>query len=124
EGRCTFSRPGSKHRILSTAHKTTQRSAGERPHPSGTTVDSYSYQYDSAGRATQVTSTLGPTENYSYDDASQVTSDGTNNFSFDLAGNRTMSGYSTGTGNRTTSDGTYTFTWDDEGNLATKSKSG
>jgi RHS repeat-associated protein len=90
----------------------------------GTTIDSYSYQYDSAGRVTQVTSTLAPTENYTYDDNSQLLGDGTNTFSFDANGNRTMSGYTVSAGNRITSDGTYSYTWDDEGNLATKSKSG
>ena len=40
-------------------------------------------------------------------------------FSYDANGNRTMTGYSTGTGNRLLSDGTYNYTYDDEGNTLT-----
>ena len=43
-------------------------------------------------------------------------------YSYDATGNRTMTGYSTGTGNRLASDGTFNYTYDDEGNLATKTE--
>jgi hypothetical protein len=43
-------------------------------------------------------------------------------FEYDANGNRTMSGYATGTGNRMTNDGVYTYTYDDEGNVTKKSK--
>jgi RHS repeat-associated protein len=48
---------------------------------------------------------------------SQLTSDGTRNYSFDLNGNRTNSGYQTGTANQLTTDGVWNFTYDNEGNL-------
>src|SRR5207244_11404843 len=43
-------------------------------------------------------------------------------FSYDVNGNRTMTGYTTGTGNRLTSDGTYNYTYDDNGNMLTKTR--
>ena len=86
----------------------------------GAAIDVFGYTFDAADRLTQETATLGPTRNYTYDAVDQVTSDGTNNYSFDLNGNRTMAGYQTGAGNRLTSDGTWNYAYDDEGNLATK----
>jgi RHS repeat-associated protein len=47
-------------------------------------------------------------------------SDGSTTYSYDLNGNRTMSGYSTGTDNRLTFDGTYTYTYNAEGDLTQK----
>ena len=41
----------------------------------GATIDSFNYQFDNADRATQETSTLGPTRNYGYDGSSQLTSE-------------------------------------------------
>jgi RHS repeat-associated protein len=58
-----------------------------------------------------------PTITYQYDAVSQLTSDGTRNYSFDLNGNRTNSGYQTGTANQLTTDGVWNFTYDNEGNL-------
>jgi hypothetical protein len=72
---------------------------------------------------TQETSTLGPTRNYSYDDASQLTGDGTSTWTFDANGNRTNSGYQTTSGNRLSTDGTWNFTYDNEGNVTQKQKS-
>jgi RHS repeat-associated protein len=88
---------------------------------SATTIDSYTYQYDNADRVTQETSTLGPTRNYSYDADGQLLSDGASSFTYDKNGNRTNTGYVTGTGNRLTTDGTWNYTYDDEGNLISKS---
>jgi YD repeat-containing protein len=87
---------------------------------SNTTIDSYSHTFDADNRVTQETSTLGPTRNYTYDATGQLTGDGTSTFTFDLNGNRTMSGYTTNTGNQLTSDGTWSYTYDNEGNVATK----
>src|SRR5204863_8990945 len=65
---------------------------------------------------------------YSYDAASQLTGDGTNGWSYDLNGNRTNTGYVTGSDNRLTSDVVSGVTWnntfDNEGNLTQKTKSG
>src|SRR5262249_62262811 len=81
---------------------------------SNTTIDSYSYTLDASDRVTQETSTLGPTRNYSYDDADQLTGDGTSTWTFDANGNRTNSGYTTTTGNRLSTDGTWNFSYDNE----------
>lgn len=43
-------------------------------------------------------------------------------YSFDVNGNRTISGYETGDGNRLTSDGTYDYEYDAEGNLVVKTR--
>ena len=53
------------HRLTAITHKKA----------AGATIDSFSYQFDNADRATQESSTLGPTRNYGYDDASQLTSE-------------------------------------------------
>jgi RHS repeat-associated protein len=91
------------------------------------TLDSYTYGYDNANRLTSYqdgNSSL----TYGYDNANELTSaSGTLNgssfhatYSYDLNGNRNMSGYSTGTGNELKSDGTYSYTYDNEGNLTTQ----
>jgi len=43
-------------------------------------------------------------------------------YSYDLNGNRTMTGYSTGTNNQLTSDGAYDYEYDDEGDRSAKEK--
>jgi RHS repeat-associated protein len=43
-------------------------------------------------------------------------------YSYDANGNRTMTGYQTGTGNQLLNDGTWAYTYDSEGNLIKKSK--
>jgi RHS repeat-associated protein len=88
---------------------------------SNTVLANYTYTYDLASRV-QTTTTNGATVTYTYDAVNELTGDGTNSYSYDLNGNRTMTGYTTGAGNRLTSDGTWTYTYDDEGNLIKKSK--
>jgi len=51
-----------------------------------------------------------------------LTQDGASTFGYDATGNRTNTGYSTGTGNRITTDGVWTYTHDAEGNLVKKSQ--
>ncbi len=85
-----------------------------------TTIDSYTYTYNSAGLVGTVTSTLGPSATYSYDPAGQLLSDGTTTYSFDPNGNRNSGSYSTGTDNELTSDGTWNYSYDDAGNLIQK----
>jgi len=58
----------------------------------------------------------GVSRSYDYDLANQLTQDGGNSFSYDLNGNRTLTGYVTGANNRLLSDGTLTYTYDAEGN--------
>jgi RHS repeat-associated protein len=86
----------------------------------GVTIDDFGYQYDQADRVTQETSTLGPTRNYGYDKAGEVISDGSNNWTYDLTGNRTNTGYQTGAANQLVTDGTYDYTFDNEGNEVKK----
>jgi RHS repeat-associated protein len=87
----------------------------------GTTTGEYTYSYDAADRLTAKVED-GTTTTYSYDVADQLTADGAATFGYDATGNRTNSGYATGTGNRTTTDGVWTYTYDAEGNLTKKSK--
>src|SRR5205085_9775490 len=80
--------------------------------------------YDAAGQlTTSVSVLLEGWLNYGYDATGELTSVNTGQtatYSYDLAGNRTMSGYTSGTDNRLTSDGTYNYTYDNEGNVLTK----
>jgi RHS repeat-associated protein len=78
------------------------------------------------GRITQMVSQDG-TSTYGYDATSQLTSathtyQSNETYTYDANGNRTMSGYQTGTDNRLTNDGTYTYTYDAEGNRLTRTK--
>ena len=89
-----------------------------------TTLASYTYGFDAAN---QLTSYSGPDGalNYSYDANGQltgVTGSRAESFSYDTNGNRTMAGYTTGTGNELTSDGTYNYTYDNEGNTLTQTR--
>ena len=54
------------------------------------------------------------------DNAKQLTAAGAAGYTYDANGNRTMTGYTTGTGNEMTSDGTYNYTYDAAGNEITK----
>ncbi|MEX2118568.1 MAG: hypothetical protein WD847_03085 [Pirellulales bacterium] len=77
--------------------------------------------------ASEITSYTGPegTLNYSYDTTNQLTgASGARSeaYGYDLNGNRTMTGYSTGTGNRLLSDGVYNYTHDNEGNLTVQTR--
>jgi RHS repeat-associated protein len=84
----------------------------------------YTYTYDIASRLTSETLNGGPPTNYSYDDTNQLTNDGTNAYTYDLNGNRTLPNYQTGAGNRLLNDGTWTYTYDNEGNLIRKATAG
>ena len=49
---------------------------------------------------------------YSYDATDELTNDSVVTYSYDLNGNRTMTGYTTGLANELASDGTWDyFTW-------------
>ena len=89
---------------------------------SGSVLASYAYGYDQASRLTSET-VNGTQTTYAYDNTDQLTTvNGVATYSYDLNGNRTMTGYSTGTGNELKNDGTFTYTYDSEGNLTQKSK--
>jgi RHS repeat-associated protein len=88
---------------------------------SGTSIGSYVYGYDPGNRLTAETLN-GSTTSYGYDAGNEVTQAGTATYGYDADGNRTNTGYQTGTGNELTNDGTWTYTYDQEGNLTQKSK--
>ena len=84
----------------------------------------YEWSYDAMSRVTQFVSADG-TADYTYDKTSQLTAaDHTvltdESYSYDKNGNRTMTGYTTGTNNQLTNDGTYSYEYDDEGNRTTR----
>ncbi len=92
----------------------------------------YTYGYDKASQLTSYQDNNNSSLTYSYDNNGELTgAAGTLNlsghtmaysvtYSYDANGNRTMSGYSTGTGNELLSDGTYSYTYDHNGNLLTQ----
>jgi len=89
-----------------------------------TSLNSYTWTYDHAGRVTADSSSDG-TDSYTSDASGQETaathSYQTNeSYSYDANGNRTNTGYTTGTNNEVTSDGTYNYAYDAEGNLTQK----
>jgi RHS repeat-associated protein len=88
---------------------------------SNTLVGDYGFTYDAADRLTSETFN-GTTTNYTYDNLDQLTSDGTQSYTYDAVGNRTNAGYVTGAGNQLLSDGVWTYTYDAEGNLIQKSR--
>ena len=97
-------------------------------HKKGTnTKNAYTFTYDTLDRLSQTTSNDGTT-NFSYDSTSQVTTvdlPGTTNdenWTYDLNGNRTNTGYTTTTNNRLTSDGVFNYTYDAEGNRITRTR--
>jgi YD repeat-containing protein len=82
----------------------------------------FTYGWD---KASQLTSYTGPEGSltYTYDNSSELTGVGnarSENYSYDLNGNRNMTGWSTGGNNRLTGDGTFTYAYDNEGNLLSK----
>jgi RHS repeat-associated protein len=90
---------------------------------SAATISYYNDSYDAADRVTQEVWGSGSTTDthtYGYDATDQLTSADGTTYSYDHNGNRTMSGYTTGTNNQLTSDGTWTYTYDAEGNLIQK----
>ena len=97
----------------------------------GTTLVSYGYTYDAAGRVTQETRAWNSgastdTLTYGYTNNNQLTSvTHTNNsfanesFTWDANGNQTGTGYTTSTGNEQTASPGYTYTYDADGNMIT-----
>jgi RHS repeat-associated protein len=93
---------------------------------SGTNIANFTYGYDNAGLITSSQLNGGSAFTYLYDSASQLTSEtnsgGVLNYTYDQAGNRNMSGYTTGTDNQLLNAGTWSYTYDNNGNEATKSQ--
>ncbi len=85
------------------------------------TLADYDWTFDDAGRVTQFVSLTDGTADYTHDVTDQLTGADYNYqtdeaYSYDSSGNRTNTGYVTGTGNRLMSDGTYNYAYDAEGN--------
>ena len=90
----------------------------------GSTLASYTYLYDVASRLLAQSNAEGLTS-YSYDPTDQLINtwgSATASYTYDNNGNRTMSGYSTGTNNELTSGAGYTYTYDNIGNLISKTQ--
>jgi RHS repeat-associated protein len=90
------------------------------PH-GGHTFETITYTYDAASRLTTEVRN-GTTTTYQYDATNELTNDTANSYSYDLAGNRTMNGYTTGSANELTNDGMWTYSYDNNGNMTKKSK--
>jgi YD repeat-containing protein len=90
----------------------------------GSSLATYAYGYDLGNRLTTETLNNGAPTTYSYDTTSQLTTvvnaSGNTTYGYDLNGNRTNTGYVTGSENQITADATYSYTYDAEGNLITK----
>jgi RHS repeat-associated protein len=81
----------------------------------------YVYTYDNANQLL-AESDNGTGTNYGYDLTGQLTVAGTQGYSYDANGNRTMSGYQTGPNNELLSDPTWSYSYDAEGNVTAKRK--
>ena len=94
------------------------------------------FEYDKVGNLTKRTDRRGKVIEYAYHNDSRITRlDNTDqltgatytylpneSYGFDAAGNRTNSGYTTGTDNRLSSDGVYNYIYDNEGNRTRRTK--
>ena len=96
-----------------------------------TTFADYDFTYDDFSRMTQMsfTSLVGSngTSDYSYDDTSQLTGavhdyQTDESYAYDENGNRTNTGYTTGSNNQLTSDGTFNYTYDNDGNRTKRTR--
>ena len=87
---------------------------------SGTLLANYTNTYDLASRITAETLNSGAPTTYSYDAVNELTNDTQVTYTYDLNGNRTMTGYTTGSANQLTSDGTWNYYQDQNGNLTAK----
>jgi YD repeat-containing protein len=90
------------------------------------TLAEYAWTYDAANRITRIISPDG-TSNYSYDKTNQIINadysyQNDENYSYDDNGNRTNTGYVTGSNNRLLTDGTYNYQYDKEGNRTKRSE--
>ncbi|HJT35100.1 MAG TPA: RHS repeat-associated core domain-containing protein, partial [Pirellulales bacterium] len=94
-------------------------------------IDSFAFTLDNADRITARTSSVDGTVSYGYDTTNQVTGatysggsgePGNESYSYSKNGNRTNTGYSTGTNNQLLSDGTFTYQYDGEGNRTVRTR--
>jgi len=101
-----------------------QRLLSQTHQKGSTTLGSSAVTYDSNRRIDSLTTPDG-VGNFTYDGSGELLDadydfQTDEAFTYDLTGNRTMSGYSTGANNQLLSDGTYNYTYDKEGNRTRK----
>ena len=85
----------------------------------GSALATYVYGYDNGNRVTSEQNAEG-TVTYGYDVTNELTGASgsrAETYTYDSGGNRTMTGYSTGTGNELTASPGTTYTYDNEGNM-------
>ena len=85
----------------------------------GSALATYVYGYDNGNRVTSEQNAEG-TVTYGYDVTNQLTGASgsrAETYTYDSGGNRTMTGYTTGTGNELTASPGTTYTYDNEGNM-------
>jgi RHS repeat-associated protein len=90
----------------------------------GITLMTLTYGYDAANQLTSY-SGLDGNLTYGYDTDGQLTgvSGGhAETYTYDKEGNRTMTGYTTATGNRLTADGTNTYSYDNVGTMVGRTR--
>jgi RHS repeat-associated protein len=91
----------------------------------GSVLETYTYAYNNASELTSETNHEG-TLSYTYDAGSELTGvsgASTATYTYDDNGNRTMTGYSTGSDNELTAGAGYTYTYDADGNLISETQS-
>jgi len=82
----------------------------------GSSLANYTNTYDLASRITSETLNGAVPTTYTYDAKDELRNDGQVTYTYDLNGNRTMSGYTIGLANELTSDGTWNYFYDQNGN--------
>ena len=97
----------------------------------GGTLSSYTFDYDNGSRINKIQNVDSTFVSYGYANNDELktadyslTTRTNEAYSYDANGNRTNTGYVTGTNNQLSSDGTYAYTYDDEGNLKTRTGNG
>jgi RHS repeat-associated protein len=90
---------------------------------SGTVLEDFTYGIDNAGRVNSEMNNVNGTitsKNYSFDNANQLTGDGTSTWGFDPNGNRNNGSFQVGANNQLLSDGNWNYKYDPEENLVEK----
>ena len=90
-----------------------------------TTLVDHDWTYNSVNEITDYINSIDGTADYTSDDTSQLTGadydyQTDESYTYDDNGNRTNTGYVTGTNNLLLSDGTYRYAYDDNGNRTSK----
>jgi len=120
---------GSTHEVATSefSYDTVGRLTGLAYKKGGTNLFTpYAFTYDALNRTELFTSADG-TADYDYDAASQVVyvdNSVLNDelYSFDLNGNRTMTGFTTGQNNQMAGDGVFTYEYDDDGHRTKRTR--